>query len=60
MKLKDKKIRYINRNKNIRRSSTQIANEMKINTMYVSYIFINIFLSANKIRKISNKMLINV
>ncbi len=39
MKLTDKKIKYIIREKNKRRSSTEIAKEMKISTRYVNYIY---------------------
>ena len=39
MKLNDKKIEYIIRNKNRRRPSTEIAKEMKISTRYVNYIY---------------------
>jgi putative transposase len=39
MKLNDKKIKYIIREKNKRRSSTDIAMEMKITTGYVNYIY---------------------
>ena len=39
MKLNDKKIKYIIREKNKRRSSTEIAGEMKITTGYVNYIY---------------------
>jgi hypothetical protein len=37
MKLTDKKIKYMIREKNKRRSSTDIAKEMKITTRYVNY-----------------------
>ncbi len=39
MKLNEKKIKYIIREKNKRRSSTEIAREMKITTRYVNYIY---------------------
>ncbi len=39
MKLTDKKIKYIIREKIKRRSSTEIAKEMKISTRYVNYIY---------------------
>jgi putative transposase len=39
MKLNAKKINYIIREKNKRRSSTEIAMEMKITTRYVNYIY---------------------
>ena len=39
MKLNDKKIKYIIREKIKRRSSTEIAKEMKISTGYVNYIY---------------------
>ena len=39
MKLNEKKIKYIIREKNKRRSSTEIAKEMKITTRYVNYIY---------------------
>ncbi len=39
MKLNDKKIKYIIREKNKRRSSTEITKEMKISTIYVNYIY---------------------
>ncbi len=39
MKLTDKKIKYIIREKIKRRSSTEIAKEMRISTMYVNYIY---------------------
>ena len=39
MKLTDKKIKYIIREKIKRRSSTEIAKEMKISTGYVNYIY---------------------
>jgi len=39
MKLNDKKIKYIIREKNKRRASTEIANEMKITTRYVNCIY---------------------
>ena len=39
MKLNDKKIKYIIREKNKRGSSTEIASEMKITTGYVNYIY---------------------
>ncbi|KQB35642.1 hypothetical protein AOG54_08770 [Acidiplasma aeolicum] len=39
MKLNDKKIKYIIREKIKRRSSTEIAKEMKISTGYINYIY---------------------
>ena len=39
MKLNDKKIKYIIREKNKRRSSTEIAKEMKISTRYVMMLY---------------------
>ncbi len=39
MKLNEKKIKYIIWEKNKRRSSTEIAKEMKITTRYVNYIY---------------------
>jgi putative transposase len=39
MKLTDKKIKYIIREKNKMRLSTEIAKEMKISTRYIDYIY---------------------
>jgi putative transposase len=47
MKLNEKKINYIIREKNKRRSSTEIAKEMKITTGYVNYIYKNTRIQGN-------------